>query len=1222
MANPLAEYEPLDDDNESYISEAERESLASEDLENLADFSKNLEQDLIDERLNLVLNFNRKLISPGQFYTELARIKHELEEIEIVNDDIDEELIEKESLLNEILNKYISKFKELDKQNINFDSYLTSEEVDIVKNLHEQINELRNKYRKIHEEEMDEPYESPIFESIYDSMNELEKEQLKKSAKSRGLKVPEREDYVLLDDYRNAEEDFYEKFKIFIDPNFFEKYSEKERSEIENLAKKLNIVKPKLNEYPNLEEFNLGLNAFYKDVGKLLPGYVYKMNITSIGSSYELIEEKSMIVKINEEMELFKKMIIKPSEEDTIRIKSNKTFSDILTNLDDPYLINCIMSTNPKVQALKEQALNAQALNAQALKSVKVQKLLLRPDKSGKILNLNIPENLKKNYETLLNSGKIEIVNTSILNIPENISKKDYQKVLIAKRIVLVELIEQSKRKKFIKDMSKYKKDLTSQTFPDKISKELRNKSLNELKNILNKVREPELKLNIESLVLKLEEYIYKISNEIKSEYNSRISDIVFILNYYPIFRTKLLNGSINIYQLSLFEKEIFYEAKLHVFSTNVKNRKFVLRQIQDIFNSIVKAKNIVIKNSSILTNFIVNYKSKKLELLIFDVALPSSKTDKGYLNLSRKLLNLLKNVEISIGYIMGEISIEQILQNIQNNISIEATLDYNDFSVREIEALMSQEKGNIDFLNKDRRKIEAINYSGEFVVLWNPNPAVVDRVDISRWNRLKSTLDVKKLKDFKATIMKKYRMEVDPNLGKIYTMLKAAEDKLRILKISRAKNIGKETTLRRIRYINFLKEKYGKLPSPPPPKDIKYNQISYILIFELIQSYKRKLMAAAALKNPNKLIELMEFLDLNKLNYTEGYISEFVFNKLIKQFTLEINQLIPMEIKAFNTMYFKQAINVMLDLFNLKSASDNLDTLTQKIELLVENWPKNYVSSGITDFYENDLFLKLLNISDPIDFYDQKFVRLYNHVVSINTPPKEEIYKRPQVLYNPETNEWGNNAFNGTLYDVHKLDRNPSTKKPIDMIKTVMEKEPRTGMYVPVQITVQLKGKYPFIRVELRTTKEGQFITEWREAPLSAVKMYPMRYDSCSRFTKEPDCNTGVGLKNKNCVFDYEEKICKSSFGKKKKISKVKIPLKKSLSGIKYHLSDSDNIRHKSIQKRIKFERLKKKGTLRNAAVAFKRRLVVLRTYRKKNPKLYKILSKDIKYIDKKYLK
>ena len=110
MAGYLAEFEPRDDDAESYISEAERESVGSiESLDELTEFSKKLEQQLIDERLNLVLSFNKSLISVDNFFSELARIKHELESLNEVNDNIDEELIENESKLMSILDTYIRK---------------------------------------------------------------------------------------------------------------------------------------------------------------------------------------------------------------------------------------------------------------------------------------------------------------------------------------------------------------------------------------------------------------------------------------------------------------------------------------------------------------------------------------------------------------------------------------------------------------------------------------------------------------------------------------------------------------------------------------------------------------------------------------------------------------------------------------------------------------------------------------------------------------------------------------------------------------------------------------------------------------------------------------------------------------------------------------------------------------------------------------------------------
>ena len=1090
MSSYLANFEPRDDDAESYISEAERASVSSaESLDELGDFAKNLEQQLIDERLNLVLSFNKSLISVDNFFSELSRIKHELESLNEVNDNIDEELIENESKLMSILDTYIRKIKDQLKINkedksikIDLVKYLTPEEVRVVQDLNERINFLRNKYKSIHEDE-NEPYQSFMFESIYSSMNELEKEQLRKSAKNRGIKIPEQSDFVSLEDYRNAEEDFYEKFKMFIDPDFFEKFLDKEQTEIENLAKKLHIYKPKIGEFNTPEEYQIATTAFYRDVSKLLPGYVYKMNITSIGGSYELVNDQSIMEKMKEEIELFKKLPIQLSDEDAIRIKTNKLLSNILSNLNDPYLINCIMSTNPKLPYVEKIP----------LKQIvpKIQKLVLRREGTS-------------------------LKNVSLIPTLEGISKNDYQKILKAKRILLVELLD---RKKTIKTKYTPGTSLPSNSIP-LITQKLRNQNKLEIFTILNIVPEPELRLNTNDIVVKLEEYIYLITNGNYLEYKSKISDIIFILKNYKNFRTNVLNGNINIYQLVLFEKEIYYEAKAHIFPTNIKTRKYVLKTIKQILQDAAKDQNLIIQNSYILTNFIINYKSKKLELLVFDTASKERKYDE----IAKKLIKTL-TIDVSIGYITNNISIEQILQSTTNNISIQAVMDYNDFTISEIEALMSQEQENINILKKNQRKLEAINYSGEFIALWNPSPQIVDNIDINRWNKLKIKNNINKLKEFRSVLMKKYRLEIDPQLGNVINMLSIAENKLKMFQKSRILKIGEQSSIYKIRYINFLKEKYGKVPLPSRPS-IKYF-INYSLIFELVQSYKRKLMVASTKSSTNKLIELFEFIDLNKLNQREGYITDLVFDKLNKKFLIDVGNLIPIDYKSLDNLYFKQAINILLDFFNL--SSENLNTLTQKIELLVENWPKVYTSQDkIVDYYGTDLFLKLANINEPIDFYDQKFVRVYNGIVSTNTPFKQEIYKRPQILYNPETGKWGNEAFNGQIYDVHKLDRNPSTKMPIDQTKIVMEKEPRTGTYVPITKTVQKVGKYPFILVQIRTTKEGLFDYMWIEAPISAVKMYPLKYDSCSRFLKEPECNTGIGLYNKQCVFDYN--ICKST--------------------------------------------------------------------------------------------
>jgi hypothetical protein len=70
-----------------------------------------------------------------------------------------------------------------------------------------------------------------------------------------------------------------------------------------------------------------------------------------------------------------------------------------------------------------------------------------------------------------------------------------------------------------------------------------------------------------------------------------------------------------------------------------------------------------------------------------------------------------------------------------------------------------------------------------------------------------------------------------------------------------------------------------------------------------------------------------------------------------------------------------------------------------------------------------------------------------------------------------------------------------------------------------------------------------------------------------------------------------------------------------------RYHLNQSNKKRRKAIDEGIKKEQNKTKKNRKSAAVAKKARFNVLRIYRRyKNPKECEILTKDMKYMDKKY--
>jgi hypothetical protein len=75
-------------------------------------------------------------------------------------------------------------------------------------------------------------------------------------------------------------------------------------------------------------------------------------------------------------------------------------------------------------------------------------------------------------------------------------------------------------------------------------------------------------------------------------------------------------------------------------------------------------------------------------------------------------------------------------------------------------------------------------------------------------------------------------------------------------------------------------------------------------------------------------------------------------------------------------------------------------------------------------------------------------------------------------------------------------------------------------------------------------------------------------------------------------------------------------IPLKQSIHHW-YKLKNSTKKRRIAINKGIQYEKIKRKLTYKKASLSKKRRLNVLRIYHKK---YCNIITKDMKYLDKKY--
>ena len=70
-----------------------------------------------------------------------------------------------------------------------------------------------------------------------------------------------------------------------------------------------------------------------------------------------------------------------------------------------------------------------------------------------------------------------------------------------------------------------------------------------------------------------------------------------------------------------------------------------------------------------------------------------------------------------------------------------------------------------------------------------------------------------------------------------------------------------------------------------------------------------------------------------------------------------------------------------------------------------------------------------------------------------------------------------------------------------------------------------------------------------------------------------------------------------------------------------RYHINNNTRKRHLAINEGVRKEAKKTNKTMKSAALAKKARFNVLRIYRRyKNPKECKTLTKDMKYLDKKY--
>jgi hypothetical protein len=398
----------------------------------------------------------------------------------------------------------------------------------------------------------------------------------------------------------------------------------------------------------------------------------------------------------------------------------------------------------------------------------------------------------------------------------------------------------------------------------------------------------------------------------------------------------------------------------------------------------------------------------------------------------------------------------------------------YDTVTLKNIEVLLSKEYSQLHLLTEEKRNIERENASGIFVINWKPE-TVLQQNDVQKWNTFKQDILNSNKNDLaKIILLNEYRAKL------LYThTIELKDDLLNITKEIQLvnKNIKDLETVKLHKQKEELQQRNKGFVQRVPVvtyEPIKYPVITKEIIEQFIRAYKRTLVLATV-PDPYKKIDLLELYDLNELQHTTKIqgtpiVNEHMYIKIKKYLLVEIDQ------QLLHQRFLLAAIE---KISNMVSPNTEITSVSRAIENITRNWKQTYNGEVLLDFYGENLF-KILQSGDQYKFY--KVIREYDALVRMFTPPDEPIYTRPKT------------TFDGKIYDVEYLDKDWSTHQPLRHYKHELQKNVRTGQYEVVNKMVEKRGKYPFIKRELKTTQEGKVKEIWTEIPQSAVS-YSTRF-------------------------------------------------------------------------------------------------------------------------------
>jgi hypothetical protein len=1161
----------MDSDDDNFLEEidSDPEYEGYDEFENLSNkIEENTEKRnyLIQQKMNLLLQFNlnkpgKEVIDEEVYRAELNKINQELLKIDNFDRELTNDLVNKEIEFVDMLESYIDKSKKGIK--------LSEDEVAKIKALNYLINSLRDEYNVNFEPESSEPKTWDDFEN--EEMNQLKN--IIKRLKLK-IKVPEEKNFNKKEDFEKAWNNFFNfmipyipVYETRINPTGIGTITEEvskenillnvkeDLNEIKRLNIKLSVNDIKdIQDFKNLEKKLLDIDQSelidciqnsnvkipYTYIDELKNNKIkvlkYEKNIPVTQKQPENI--KYLLVSILESLGFDKKELINKNKkelEDILNINYsippslyfNKSFKYNTLILDkEGNTRNLTLNYNSRMPIVivkkypipkdieitndkfyEQYVPVSDSLYNKIKDSDNVQEIWMIPYKiqNGKYILKKITK-----FEEYLNEIKLLINNNIIKNKDLILKEKDLSNIAYLEeyneklKYRIYQIDEYLKSGKILPpykltDKKKFDYNIPGISY---VTKWQRKVTIQKLSKILNK-----------ELGEKLENIIYQSINNV-SDYYSKINNAIFVLDTYPDIKNKILIGDINLYKFVLFDRYFLYKKSSS--KPSIENRRIVLNKIKKALKKGLSSKKRI--KYSILGDIIINNESKRIELLLFDLSENSKSSE--YLSVSNKLEKILEIESFASDIVTNKITDEQlviIIKRIKN--------DLNSKIVKKALSKFIDISDNQIYKNDILRDTRIIRYK-KFTI-----------------NELEALISQKRLqnkeiqKDKLISKNKELDNQLDKNINDIEKLQNVINSKILLINKVKRQLLNKYTKPK-VKVTSYKGEK-------------KIINADENLIFELIQSYKRKLIIDNFNFSlyKNKLLILLELHDLNELSFKLNKIPKEVYIILKNRYNSEINMIfnnvntIKSEKKVLPTIVEEQSNRVSEIIKGMKKPIIKQSSKKVKDFSFDDNYyyirALAIVSSQlkgtknlIIDYYGNDLFSTLYNSISPFDFYNKQMVKDYNIIVSNITPSNKQVYKTQMVLYNPDTRKFGSNASDGYLFNVYRLEKDSKTGLPIVMQMKKEEINPRTGQITIIPVEYEKPGNTYYMKLPIINPNDLNDRFRWLEVPLGAVGMYELNYDSCSRFNNENDCNSGIGLSRSKCK--YKDKKCVAEYNLK----------------------------------------------------------------------------------------